>query len=209
MLIVLQFTLNFGPYLKMFKPYNAAWSIFQMVSSLSVMSPPGFPQQLLKTFNVLLKVTKKITQRNFVEKLLKLDLPTGHAKFVTGRILSTNKSSLKSNPSYRLHILRSVMHMELQDAVQDVEETRNKAGLMIGETLTWARSLFDKHQLNILKSNFFRLVHQHREFLWHKQKMKNSNAIKFKRQKYGHLPVTQPQNQSFPGSERVCGRYKA
>ena len=139
------------------KPLNAAWSMYQIISSLHVVSPTGFPQQLLKTFNILLKVTKKITQRNFVEKLLRCGLPTSHAQFLTRRILSSSKSSLKLNPSYRLHIVRTVMIMEAEDAAMDVEETRNKAGKLIDRTFCWARGFLSQHQLNRLKSNFFPL----------------------------------------------------
>jgi len=102
-----------------------------MLNNLSVMSPPGFPQQLLKTFNILLKVTKKITQPNFLEKLFRLDLPTNHAKFVTEKILFTKKSTLKSDANYEVHIARTVMHMEVQDAWRDVEETRQRANITV------------------------------------------------------------------------------
>ena len=189
----------------MLKPTNAAWSISQIIYNLPVMSPQGFPQQILKTFNCLMKVTKKITQRNFLEKLFKLGLPTKHADFITRRILAANKSSFRSDPCYKQHITKTIMHMELQDAAMDVEETRKKAGLSVKEMLSKAKSVLYKTQINILKSNFFRLVSEHRNYLWNEQKMRCSRAISFKMRKSGLLPHQQPIDNPFTVSVHPSG----
>ena len=68
---------------------------------------------------------------------------------------------------------------------------------MIEETFTRAKSVWDRHQINTLKSNFFRLVKDHMEYLWFQQKKKNCNAINFKRLKFREFP-DKSQDNSFP-----------
>ena len=55
---------------------NPNFSIPTLLMTLGIMGPPGLLPQLLGVFYSFMKVTKKILQRNYLEKHLRLGLHT-------------------------------------------------------------------------------------------------------------------------------------
>ena len=98
-------------------------------------------------------------------------------------IISATKSTMKSDGKQKQSMAMFVMHIKFQDAELDLKETEERAYRSIGEDLDEMRQILDKKRFNDFKSNIFRLLNQHRKFLWFSAKKKNQNSIKFRQQK--------------------------
>ena len=135
---------------------NPPSSIAQMLQTADVPNHYRFLQKLIKTFNILLAVTRKICQRNYLEKMVRLGLPTNHAVYVADCIISATKSTMKSDGKQKQSMAMFVMHIKFQDAELDLKETEERAYRSIGEDLDEMRQILDKKRFNDFKSNFFR-----------------------------------------------------
>ena len=60
----------------MYYPKNPAVPMRILASSFNIPNPAGFLSMMLKTFNELVKVTKKTVQRNFLERMNKMNMVT-------------------------------------------------------------------------------------------------------------------------------------
>ena len=90
---------------------NPPSSIAEMLRKLDVPNHFWFLQKLINTFNILLSVTKKICQRNYLEKRLRLGLPTNHAIYVAKCNLSATKSKTNSDDCFKHSIAMFVMQI--------------------------------------------------------------------------------------------------
>ena len=91
------------PFIAILSPWGHTQIMFNLPSDMVVPvlflsykywlpnDPRLFHQQMLVTLNSLLKVIKKVAQRNFLFKLKKMNLVTQHAAYVRRLILSETK----------------------------------------------------------------------------------------------------------------------
>jgi len=82
-------------------------------------NPRLFQQQMLLTLNSLLKVTKKIAQRNFLEKLRKMNLLTQHAAYIRRLVVSANKAKSRTSKKNLDSIGDILMEIPCNDVKQD------------------------------------------------------------------------------------------
>ena len=98
-----------------------------LLNSLSVQRSQDLIQQLLGAFYSFLKVTRKILQRNYLEKHLKLCLEMAHSGFITKKIMMRYKTNnTEWDYNYR-RIAHQVLVLCLDDAVRDLEWSKKLA----------------------------------------------------------------------------------
>ena len=118
----------------------------------------------------------------FRKELLKKNLCTQHASHVVSTMIRANKSRSKFSQQNHIKLSRLVMTVTVEDACQDLEESKLQAGEAVQEILLTART-FPQETFMEFKRTFFDLITSHRELLWMTIKEKNKRAMKFKVQK--------------------------
>ena len=121
----------------MYLPSNPAVPVNVLANKYEVPSPDGLQVQMLKTFNEMMKVTKKTVQRNYLEKLQKSNLLTQHGNNIRRLILRNNKSVDKEDERKRIYIGRLLMDVIICDANDDLENHRFHSGIMLRDMLQY------------------------------------------------------------------------
>ena len=169
----------------------------QIIQKYWFPDPQGFHRQMMKTLNSMIKVTKKIMQRNFLEKLIKLKLLSQNAEHLVNHLIRANKSKCKSSLRNRMVAGNIIMNLQLRDACIDLEETDEEAGVNITETLAYCKTNNPQCYTDF-KKDFFKVASQFREREWKCIKVKQSKSITFKKQKSKEQlvkPILEPGNQ--------------
>ena len=101
-------------------------SILTLLGFLSITGSPDLPQQLLGAFQSKLRVTKKILQRNYLEKHLKLGLGTSHSQFITKQMMRAYKTNY-TEEDYECNFKSTnhqILELSLNDAERDLDIAR-------------------------------------------------------------------------------------
>ena len=173
-------------------PNSVSHSIFSLLSKLCISIHHGITQQLVGTIYTLLKVIKKISQRDFLEKLFRQGLLTSHAVFVTNRIMEAFKSNSTHSELNFAMTARSVMSLSVMDAAQDLENTKREARTLTVDSMEKIKEITSPQVFNKFKAEFFNIFSRMKKELWHKLKRKNIKSIDFKLKKKRGEMITTP-----------------
>ena len=136
-------------------PNSISSSIFSLISKLDISIPPGITQQLIGTIYTLLKVIRKISQRDFLQKLFSQGLLSAHAKIVTQRIMEAFKSNNTHGEENWSMVARSVMSFSILDSIQDLENTKMQATTLTEDSLGKIKSANSPQVFNKIKAEYF------------------------------------------------------
>ena len=137
---------------------NPVLSIRSLLHSFGVQGSEDLIRQLLGAFHTYLKVTKKILQRNYLQKLFKLGLHTAHSMFVTKKMMRSYKTNERDwNYNYRI-TSGSVMAMCVDDSVRDLEWMKKIARDKSTVCFDKIRLMTNRMNFKKFKDGFFELV---------------------------------------------------
>ena len=148
---------------------NPSSSIPNLLASLFIPRLPGLLQQLFGAFYSLMKVTKKILQRNYLEKLLKLGLQTTHSQFITKKMIRSFKTNISDEDyDYNFKMVNNqIMKMCLDDAIRDLNRARKIASDQSKECLNVVKSVTRRKIFKTFKNVYCSIVQYQRDCLWY------------------------------------------
>ena len=97
--------------------------------------PVGSLPMMTRTFFNLLKVTKKTVQSNYLRKLQMKNLETQHCSFLIKTMMKNSKSEAIKRHENIESIKKVLMSVTLQDAIDDLRETRESSGIQLQDAL--------------------------------------------------------------------------
>ena len=119
------------------------------------------------------------------------NLETQHCSFLFKTMMKNSKSEEIKRHENIESIKKVLMSVTLQDAIDDLRETRESSGIQLQDALNFARRNLTEDKFRSFSKGFFNLLHCHREHLWADMNQKKVRAFQHKRAQEQSSPLSE------------------